>query len=426
METRRIKIDNKAISSFSRKARSAIVAAALLVIATGPGAAHQEWASGANKSVGMASKPGTSVLTASTSAGSSLAASHFAAGPQAAASSAASSRTANALAENTSGKSTLAPGTSLLAAAKPATATATAASREYTIETIPNVRLQDGRQHVSNPDGIISPDDVARINRMLGALEDSLGIEVAVVAVNSIGDADARSFATDLFNKWGLGKKGKDNGLLIQLVTAPPQRSIVFETGYGLEGVLPDAISYRLQQQAMIPELKAGRYSAAMTDGVSAVTSYLLSHYDPQSPTGGKAPAGAGRQGGFLENFGMGFLLLFFFMFILVAFSFRRRGAQVCPRCGKKALVYTGQRVVSEATATKPAVVEDVYQCKNCGYTDTRNRHSSGRGSSLFPFLLGGMGGFLGGPRGGGGFGGFGGGSWGGGASGGGGSISRF
>ena len=300
------------------------------------------------------------------------------------------------------------------------------AGRDYTVETIPNLRLQDGRQHVSNPDGIISPADVAQINRILGALEDSLGIEVAVVAVNSIGDADPRSFATDLFNRWGLGKKGKDNGLLIQLVTAPPQRSVVFETGYGLEGVLPDAISYRLQQQAMIPDLKAGRYSAAMTGGVAAVANYLLSHYDPENPAAAKGGKGA-ASGGFLENFGMGFLLLFVFVFILVAFTFRRRGAQVCPRCGKKALVYTGQRVVSNATATKPAVVEDVYQCKNCGYTDTRNRHSSnGRNSSLFPFLLGGLGGFLGGPRGGGGFGGFGGGSWGGGASGGGGSISRF
>lgn len=300
-------------------------------------------------------------------------------------------------------------------------------ARAYTVKTIPNVRLTARGQHVSNPDGIIRPEDVVRINRMLDALEDSLGIEVAVVAVNSIGDADARSFATDLFNYWGLGKKGKDNGLLIQLVTAPAQRSVVFETGYGLEGILPDAISYRLQQEAMIPDLKAGRYSTAMTNGVAAVTNYLLSHEMGATPGSGPGKVGVqAREGGFLETFGMGFLLLFFFVFVLVAFTFRRRPAQICPRCGKKALVYTGQRVVKNATATAPAEVEDVYQCKNCGYTDHRNRHSSRGRSSMFPFLLGGLGGFLGGPRGGGFGGGFGGGSWGGGASGGGGSISRF
>lgn len=312
---------------------------------------------------------------------------------------------------------------------QPANASAGAtATPDYTVNTIPNVRLSDGRRHVSNPDGIITPADVARIDRMLGALEDSLGIEVAVVAVNNIGDEDARSFATDLFNHWGLGKKGKDNGLLIQLVTAPAQRSVVFETGYGLEGVLPDAISYRLQQQAMIPDLKAGRYSAAMVSGVTAVTNYLLANDKAGILASGPGANGKEQPGGFLENFGMGFLLLIFFVFIWMASSSRRRKAEICPRCGKKTLVPTGQRVASKATANQPAMVEDVYQCKNCGYTDHRNPHSDRTRSSLFPFLLGGMmGGLFGGPRGGGGFGGFGGGgSWGGGGSGGGGSISRF
>lgn len=102
------------------------------------------------------------------------------------------------------------------------------AAKDYTVETIPNVRLSDRYNHVSNPDGIIQPQDVDRINRLLQIVEDSLGIEVAVVAVESIGDNDARMFATDLFQHWGLGKKGKDNGLLIQLVTEPTQRSVVF------------------------------------------------------------------------------------------------------------------------------------------------------------------------------------------------------
>ena len=148
------------------------------------------------------------------------------------------------------------------------------AAADYTIETIPNVRLSDRYNHVSNPDAIIRPDDVAQINRLLQTVEDSLGIEVAVVAVESIGENDARMFATDLFQHWGLGKKGEDNGLLIQLVTG--QRAVVFETGYGLEGVLPDAICYRLQQQYMLPDFKAGDYSRGMLKGVGAVSRYLM------------------------------------------------------------------------------------------------------------------------------------------------------
>lgn len=56
------------------------------------------------------------------------------------------------------------------------------AAKDYSIETIPNVRLPTGLNHVSNPDGIITPDDAARINQLLNVVEDSLGIEVAVVA----------------------------------------------------------------------------------------------------------------------------------------------------------------------------------------------------------------------------------------------------
>ena len=151
------------------------------------------------------------------------------------------------------------------------------AATDYTVETIPNVRLTNRLNHVSDPDDLIQSQDEARINQALNLLEDSLGIEVAVVAVESIGENDARLFATDLFKHWGLGQKNRDNGLLIQLVTEPTQRSVVFETGYGIEGVLPDAICYRLQQRYMIPDMKAGDYSGGMLKGVIAVTQYLLS-----------------------------------------------------------------------------------------------------------------------------------------------------
>lgn len=296
-------------------------------------------------------------------------------------------------------------------------------AKDYTVETVPNVRLSNRMNHVSNPDGIISSPDVARINQMLNRLEDSLGIEVAVVAVNSIGDNDARSFATDLFNRWGLGKKGKDNGLLIQLVTEPSQRSIVFETGYGLEGILPDAISYRLQQQYMMPDLKAGRYSTAMVNGVTAVTNYLMaSDYERVAAGGTAVPHGS-----FFRNAFMGFAVMFFFIIILTLFSYRRHPKRICPRCGKKTLTYAGQNVIKDATGASEGLVEDVYRCTNCGYTENKNRRNYRSRRGFYPLILGGGLGGLGGGLGGGFGGGFGGGgSWGGGGSGGGGAIGRF
>lgn len=296
-------------------------------------------------------------------------------------------------------------------------------AKDYTIQSIPNTRLSNANSYVSNPDGIISAGDEAAINRALRTLEDSLGIQVAVVAVESIGDNDARMFATDLFKYWGIGSKKEDNGLLIQLVTEPVQRSVVFETGYGLEGVLPDAITYRIQQRYMIPDLKEGRYSEGMVKGVDAVKDYLLaSDYERSEMVGSGAQS---------EDAPLGVILLLIFgfpvLFVIIFMVIHRiqRRPRICPRCGKKTFAYVKREVVQQPSYRAPGMAVDIYRCKNCGYTEKHNHpldrlSRTGTGA----VIIGSGGGF---GRGGGGFGGgFGGGSWGGGASGGGGSISRF
>lgn len=292
---------------------------------------------------------------------------------------------------------------------------------EHSVETIPNMRLTDRTNHVSNPDGILTPDDVARINHLLQTVEDSLGIEVAVVAVESIGSNDARSFATDLFKHWGLGKKAKDNGLLIQLVTEPSQRSVVFETGYGIEGVLPDAICYRLQQRYMIPDLKAGDYSAGMLKGVQAVSHYLLASDYERAAMTGQSKAQNGNDLPFP-------MVMFIFIVVMLVFSAifsaaMRHRTRTCPRCKQKTLKYTGTHMIRRATYSQEGLAEEIWRCTNCGHTENKKQYISRLHRSTGPVIIGG-GGF---GRSSGGFGGgFGGGSWGGGSSGGGGSISRF
>lgn len=263
------------------------------------------------------------------------------------------------------------------------------AAKDYSIETIPNVRLSNRLNHVSNPDGIITPDDAARINQLLNVVEDSLGIEVAVVAVNSIGDQDARMFATDLFKHWGLGQKSKDNGLLIQLVTEPSQRSVVFETGYGIEGVLPDAICYRLQQRYMMPDLKAGNYSAGMLKGVMAVTKYLMSSdYERAGMTGNRSSSSSDDD--FMWIFVVGIIGMIGFSAFIAYLKYRPKA---CPRCGKKTFVYMGQQVIREATRFSEGLAEDVYRCKSCGYTEKKNRtidriHRGGGGPIIMLSLI--------------------------------------
>ncbi len=80
-------------------------------------------------------------------------------------------------------------------------------AKQYTLQDVPNVRLSDVRQYVSDPSHILSAPARDSINAVLGRLEASTGIETAVVMLPSIGEADIFNFAHELFRQWGIGKE---------------------------------------------------------------------------------------------------------------------------------------------------------------------------------------------------------------------------
>lgn len=145
-------------------------------------------------------------------------------------------------------------------------------AQSYRVETVPNDRLLDKNDRVTNPDGIITSGAEGEINALLGSVEETSGAEVAVVLLQSIGDEELDKFAIDLFTNWGIGKKN-DNGLLFLLVL--DQSQMIFSTGYGLEGVLPDIILSRVIRNDIAPKLKAGDFDAGIIAGISRVCDYL-------------------------------------------------------------------------------------------------------------------------------------------------------
>jgi uncharacterized protein len=160
---------------------------------------------------------------------------------------------------------------------------ANAALAQYTVETVPNTKLVTG-SYVSNPDNILGEDAVAEIDLILKELEDSATAQVAVVVLNSIGDEDETDFSTRLFEKWGIGSSKNDNGLLILFVG--DKKRIRFETGDGIEGLLPDAVCKSIQVQQMVPFFKEGNYDAGMIAGVREVARILN---DPEANASGLA-----------------------------------------------------------------------------------------------------------------------------------------
>ena len=198
----------------------------------------------------------------------------------------------------------------------------TVAAKEYKVEDVPMVHLMDRTRYVSNPDNILSASTVAAIDTTLFSLEQKTGIQVLVVAVEQIEGGDCFDFAYRLGQENGVGQKEKDNGLVILLVTG--ERCIQFATGYGLEGVLPDAICKKIQVRYMNKAFSQGNWDAGMLAGIKAVRGYL----DGESGSPDNPNSGSGEDSWLL------FLLLFgvigFTMFYLWLNIRRQRR---CPKC---------------------------------------------------------------------------------------------
>ena len=281
-------------------------------------------------------------------------------------------------------------------------------AKEYTIQEIPMVHLQDRTRYVSNPDGILSASAVAEMDRILYELEQKTGIQTLVVAVTGIEGGDCFEFAYQLGKQMGVGQKERDNGLVILLST--DERCVQFATGYGLEGVLPDAICKRIQSRYMVEYLGKNNWDTGMLEGIRAVNGYL---------------DGSMENIGSNEDEDMTPLYIFgaFMLGGLGLFGWAVWNQNRCPKCKKHKIQRISSQVLSRANGF--ITEETTYLFQNCGHPFTRKTKSSDpnyRGPrSGGPTIFMGGGGF--GGRGGGGFSG---GSFGGGSFGGGGAGSRF
>lgn len=284
-----------------------------------------------------------------------------------------------------------------------------AEDKAYSIESVPNVYAQDRRLHVSDPNGLLMQETQAEINRILTTLEDSTGIQSMVVMLTSIGNEDIFEFSHNLFRHWGIGSTKRNEGLLIVYVA--DQRKIRFTTGYGLEGILPDAMCKRIQSRYMIPHFRNGDTNSGMLEGVRAVVSVL----------DGSMQASRDMEEATLWEVLMilGCLIALVALFLWLI----HRQTNTCPRCGK-----AGSLKLISTTTTRTRHGRHIRQklmCSACGHIVEKERHESdnnNNGSMLGGIMLGSM---LGGGRRGGG-GGFMGGSFGGGSTGGGGSTSGW
>lgn len=132
--------------------------------------------------------------------------------------------------------------------------------------------------YIYDEDDIIDDDVEKELNKMLVELEEKTEAEFAIVSVESLLDRSIEDYANNLFNTLGIGKKGKDNGVL--LLFSRSDEKVRLEIGRGLEGCLNDAKCGRILDDYFVPYRENDEYTKATEMTVKAVLNVIAEEYE--------------------------------------------------------------------------------------------------------------------------------------------------
>ncbi|MBW1740010.1 MAG: TPM domain-containing protein [Deltaproteobacteria bacterium] len=164
---------------------------------------------------------------------------------------------------------------------------------------------------------VISSQYEQKLVQLTSELLAKTGVPVVVVTMPDIGGSDYTDYANRLYEAWGIGKKGEDRGVLI--FVALKERKMRIETGYGIEGLIPDGLAGEIRDQYIIPYLKQNQFGKGLLNGTLAIASIIAK--DAGVSLTGQVPVKrpVKRRSGLSA-------LAVLFLFLLVFFSMGRRG----------------------------------------------------------------------------------------------------
>lgn len=121
--------------------------------------------------------------------------------------------------------------------------------------------------------GVLSPEAEARLSALSESVEQKTGAQFVVASVSSLEDYDIAEYGYQLGRAWGIGQKDGNDGVL--LLVAPNERKVRIEVGYGLEGVLTDALTSLILQREVLPRFREGDLEAGVLAGAQAVAAQV-------------------------------------------------------------------------------------------------------------------------------------------------------
>jgi uncharacterized protein len=161
--------------------------------------------------------------------------------------------------------------------------------------SVAEVAVPPLQSRVTDLAGTLSAGEVVQLEQKLAAFEAKKGSQIAVLIVLTTQSETIEQYSIRVVDAWKLGRKRIDDGVL--LIIAKQDRAVRIEVGYGLEGVLPDAIAKRIVDEIIVPKFKQGDFAGGINAGVERMMAVIAG--EPLPPpqirpgTGGSARAGA-------------------------------------------------------------------------------------------------------------------------------------
>lgn len=172
-------------------------------------------------------------------------------------------------------------------------------------------------EYVNDLTGTLEPDDINLLRLKLRRFYDSTSTQIVVLLLPSLNGEPIEMVANSIYHHNGIGGKGKDNGAL--LLISKGERKIRIEVGYGLEGVLTDAMSKQIIQKEIGPELKKDNYYKGIDNAVNSIIALSKGEYTKDKSTDSSKESSA---------IWIVLLILFpvFIVIIIIAAVLRKRG----------------------------------------------------------------------------------------------------
>lgn len=175
---------------------------------------------------------------------------------------------------------------------------------------------------------VMTADQQAQLSRQAAGIEQRLGVQIAMVTVPTIGGASVSDYAYEMAHHWGVGHKGKDDGILILIAVQDHKYSV--QVGYGLEPYMTDADAGSWMRRAL-PDLRAGNFNVVFGAMLSQIDETLTARMGKDGATPPRRARTAASQGsGLLQSLATIFFFVIIFLVMAAVFS-RGRGCGCGP-----------------------------------------------------------------------------------------------